>query len=330
MKNRIRQIATFTANVFPFGIFKNTRIPFLPFYHLITDKTPPHIRHLYRAINPAGFEQHLDFFLKHFDLASDINDFKKKNCFFISFDDGLREVFDIAAPILKRKGVPAVFFVNSGFIGNTGLMYRYKASLLIDKLEKKQFSKGEQQFFDEIFGQKRMIKDEIVNKILRIDYHNKNQIDILLEKFEIDISTYLQGQKPYMDLDELKSLEAQGFYIGLHGHQHPDFRQLSEEERLIDLQKNMAWHQTNFPHQPKFFAFPFTDDGISVHFFERMKALGITASFGTGGLKNDVAKNHFQRLPIENYQGSIRQIVGGEYAYSVIKSIFGKNTVHRP
>jgi hypothetical protein len=39
----------------------------------------------------------------------------------------------MAMPILRRKGVPATVFVNSDFVDNQDLFFRFKAALIIDK-----------------------------------------------------------------------------------------------------------------------------------------------------------------------------------------------------
>ena len=309
MKKAVKNFSGYFSHVLPLGLIKNKQIPFLPFYHLVANETPPHIRHLYKAITPKTFETHLDFYLKHFQPITAIDDIGKKSGFLLSFDDGLREVYEVVYPILKRKGVPAVFFVNSGFVGNSGLMYRYKASLLINKIQDNSLLK---------------------QKILQIDFAHRSRIDELLEKFGINVNDYLKTKKPYINLPELKQMANDGFIIGMHGHNHSDYRQLNDEQQITDLQKNIDWHRENFPNQPLLFAFPFTDDGIPLSFFRKMKNMGITASFGTAGIKPDIADGHFQRLPVEDYHGSIRKIVGGEFVYSAIRSIFGKNTIHRP
>ena len=41
-----------------------------------------------------------------------------RRCLHLTFDDGFRELHDVVAPILLRKGIPATFFVNSAFIDN--------------------------------------------------------------------------------------------------------------------------------------------------------------------------------------------------------------------
>ena len=309
MKKTVRKFSSHLSCALPFEVIRNKQIPFLPFYHLVAEETPPHIKHLYRAINPKEFENHLDFFLKHYKVAHTIDDLSKDNVFLLSFDDGLREVYEIVYPILKRKGVPAIIFVNSRFVNNQDMMFRYKASLLVDKIPN---------------------KPSLKNEVLQVDFVHRSRIDDLLEKFEIDVNDYLKKQKPYMALPELKQLANDGFIIGMHGHNHQDYRQLNNEQRITDLRKNIDWHRENFSSQPLLFAFPFTDDGIPLSFFEEMRTMGITASFGTAGIKTDIFDSHFQRLPVEDYHGNIRKIIGGEYIYSGIRSIFGKNTVHRP
>jgi len=59
-----------------------------------------------------------------------------RQSFFLSFDDGLREPLDIIAPILKQKGVPATFFVNTATLDNLEMLYRHKASLLVDHVRR--------------------------------------------------------------------------------------------------------------------------------------------------------------------------------------------------
>lgn len=69
------------------------------------------------------FETFCEFFMKHFtvvSLAEQIvgcqNSKRMGGTLSITFDDGYRDNFDVAAPILCRLGLPATFFVTTGFI----------------------------------------------------------------------------------------------------------------------------------------------------------------------------------------------------------------------
>ncbi|MCK4992269.1 MAG: hypothetical protein KAS29_17345, partial [Bacteroidales bacterium] len=106
-----------------------------PFYHVISDWHLPHIRHLYRYRRLNEFEKDLEEMLKWFEPVT-LADYleveqKGKEKGKGNLDDGLAECHQLIAPLLKRKGVPAVFFLNNHFIDNRGLFFRYKASLIM-------------------------------------------------------------------------------------------------------------------------------------------------------------------------------------------------------
>ena len=42
----------------------------LPFYHIVTDETPIHIKHLYKSRNIKDFKADLDFLLEHYESIS--------------------------------------------------------------------------------------------------------------------------------------------------------------------------------------------------------------------------------------------------------------------
>ena len=116
----------------------------LPYYHMVSDESLPHVRPLYQYKNISQFKQDLDFLLTHFkpvSLQDLLNSLGGKTTlpprsFLLSFDDGFREMAEVVAPILKAKGVPAVFFLNSAFVDNHELCFQQKIALLVDRLEK--------------------------------------------------------------------------------------------------------------------------------------------------------------------------------------------------
>ena len=74
--------------------------------------------------SPAKFEAFCQFFRKHFRvvrLSEQVAGCREGRhmggTLSITFDDGYRDNFEVAAPILRRLGLPAAFFVATGFIG---------------------------------------------------------------------------------------------------------------------------------------------------------------------------------------------------------------------
>ena len=146
----VKTILSFSAGKLPSERLCNYVKPVIihPFYHTVSDEYLPHIHPLYTPKNRLEFMKDIDFLSRHFEpvnidtVYSYVKQMKlpPKNVFHLSFDDGLRGVYDIIFPLLYRKGIPATVFINTGFIDNKELFYRHKVALLINKMKKKELS----------------------------------------------------------------------------------------------------------------------------------------------------------------------------------------------
>src|SRR5258708_2694297 len=67
-------------------------------------------------------------FVSQKDVADAIAGRRKlpERCWLLTFDDGLREQYDVAWAMLNRRGIPAVFFVNTEpiFEGKTATVHK--------------------------------------------------------------------------------------------------------------------------------------------------------------------------------------------------------------
>ena len=153
MKTAIKKLVSTTQKSFDldFLIRLSGQHLILPFYHAVSDEDLIHLKHLYPVISTSRFGKDLDFLQQNYNAVSHNylidNKFsttlRSKRAFFLSFDDGLRQFYDVVAPILLRKGIPATFFVNTGFIDNKDMFYRLKISILIEKVLKTELTPGQ-------------------------------------------------------------------------------------------------------------------------------------------------------------------------------------------
>lgn len=297
----------------------------LPFYHTVSNRELPHIRHLYQVRNVKQFTKDLDFFLKHYkpidlhELKDIISNNKtiKENIFHLSFDDGLRECHEIIAPILKQKGIPATFFLNSNFIDNKKLFYKFKISLIVDKI-------------DTINKKNNVFNKSLLDNITSTNYSTKNILNKLAKTLELDFNTFLQTNKPYLTTPQIRSLISDGFTIGSHSIDHPEYRFISEKEQIRQTKNSIDFICNKFNLNYKIFAFPFTDFGVKKIFFETLfnnKFAELT--FGTAGLKKDEIKQNLQRIPIEVSNKTALYTVKYQYFYYLIKSFLNKNIILR-
>lgn len=297
-----------------------------PFYHNVSDEDVVHIKHLYPSKNISAFINDLDFFLKYYKPLS-INDFLEKkyetnqNYFVLSFDDGLRKMFDVVRPILNKNGIPAVFFLNSAFVDNKDLFFRYKISIIIENLR----DENTRNVVTKKLNSDTSDIKKLTKQLLALTYADQNIINEIGEESQIDFKTYLKKVAPYMTCVEINQMIAEGFNFGGHSHDHPLYRNISTEEQFKQTQKSLDFVEANFPGQKKYFAFPFTAEGVDNITVERIKKeLKVEILFGTAGLKDPFTSKIIERIPMENGSLNAEQIIKNEYAWFLLKRLIGR------
>ena len=284
----------------------------IPFYHVVSDEACPHIDKLYSFKNTKQFEQDIDYLAAHYQpiAAAQLPDvlagkYKGKKIMLLTFDDGLRQMYDTVAPILLRKGIPAVFFLNSDFTDNKALMFRYKASLALNKDA----------------------------ELYKAAIHARNEAAlkaVIANEMDADFERFLKDYKPYMTSEQVSSLISQGFSIGSHSCSHPYYEDLSIEKQVSQTVDCLDVLQKDFQIKEKLFAFPFTDHGVSKNFFEQILDSGkIDFSFGGAGIKKDIHPRQFQRIPMEGWGATAEQIIKSEYLYYLLRAPLFRNTIKR-
>ncbi len=303
-----------------------------PFYHAVNNNPEAHLKHLYPIKTVDAFINDLEILLKHFSPISppelfNFDALPSKPTFLISFDDGLREVHDIIAPILKEKGIPAIFFLNNNFIDNRDLFYRYKVSLLIEKIESEGMTKGILQLITEKAKKRILSRHHFKRFLLSLQYHERGMIDSFCELLEVDVENFLNRKKPYMSGSQILDLKKNGFYIGAHSFDHPEFYHMDPKNQKEEVIKSTDDIRKRFDLDYSLFSFPFSDYGVN---FEVLRSIHSEpgfkrgATFGTAGMKSFQNFPHFQRLSMEKYQGNSERILTAGYVYFKLKKLLGK------
>jgi peptidoglycan/xylan/chitin deacetylase (PgdA/CDA1 family) len=276
-----------------------------PFYHTVSDIYLPHIHPLYIPKKIKDFENDLDFLLRHFDAASigEVDSYRQNPCqlknhaFHLSFDDGLRGVYENLTPLLYRKGVPATIFVNKDFVDNKQLFYRHKAAILIDKLNNGKVSGT-------------VKKESDVQKIYTVSYSTRHLLDEMASLLEVDFQSFLKTEKPYLTSDEIKEMQTMGFTVGAHSIDHPNFGELETTEQIRQITESCAFVKETFGEQKTYFSFPFSDENILDSLFKAIKNT-VDMTFGITGIQVKNSGRHSGRIDMEknsrNARGTINK-----------------------
>ena len=285
-----------------------------PFYHTVSDEYLPHINPLYATKNRSEFSKDIDFLSRHFEPVNAdtvyLHAIQKKNSvknsFHLSFDDGLRGVYEIICPLLYQKGIPATIFINTAFVDNKDLFYRHKIALLIDKMNKKKPSPAE--------------KSEI-KKLLATTYSQKEYIDKTAILLEVDFQEFLEKYRPYLTTEELFDMKKKGFTIGSHSIDHPHYSEIDETEQIRQTIESCKYIKETFQESNAYFSFPFSEEKISDSFFIAVSS-HTDLTFGISGMKVRNQGKHLGRIDMEKRKNAQEIINPQLLKHKVIKINF--------
>lgn len=302
----------------------------LPFSHLVSDAAPPHVSHLYTVPRVAKFKLDLDFLcrkcrplqiseLAQLPLRRDCN--SCADTFILSFDDGMREVYDVIAPMLREKGIPAIFFVNSATIDNKQLMWRHKISLIIDRCKEPGLVPPQINIRP---------GERLEAKLKALRFADERIIDQMARFLEVDFDDYLRRAQPYLTTDQILELYRDGFAIGAHTHNHPYLHELPLEDQKKEISRGVEFIRVlGLPC--RHFAFPFHDNGVPVSLFRYMTDLDLNLSFGTSEARVDSVPFSLQRFRLDgpHANSSIRAILRQLSVKSIVRRLSGTEVIRR-
>jgi peptidoglycan/xylan/chitin deacetylase (PgdA/CDA1 family) len=139
----------------------------------------------------------------------------------ITFDDGYRDNFDIAFPILKKHGLPGVFFLATDYIGS-GRPFDWDLTAYCFHNTRKREAKlpmaGLRIWKDE--RERENVMNEWIRLMLRQpDHLRREAVEGLLPALDISIS-HATFSDLCMSWDQVRNLAAAGMGVGSHTRNH--------------------------------------------------------------------------------------------------------------
>jgi len=330
-----RMVAGFFSRIPIEKLRRLAKISFIiPYYHMISDEALPHLANLYPYKNVEQFESDLDFLLEHFHPVDFLTVLKScqegtplpEDSFLLTFDDGFREIHDIARPVLLKKGIPALVFVNSAFIDNVECCYSHKASLIVEAL-RGGFSERVLKGLEDRLALTFNSFDNLVKYILSIKYNDRATLDIIAAEVGFDCGGFLLNQRPYLTSTQIDRMLMEGFHIGAHSIDHPLYHLLSPEAQVHQTIESMKEIRSRFSLEYGAFAFPHSDNGVSRKTFHEIYESGVVdITFGTAGLLDDPIARNLQRVSFEKPMLSARKLLSMRYAKRIMGNISRRTT----
>lgn len=299
----------------------------IPYYHMVSDEHVPHVSPLYRFRKIEEFTADVEYLARHFqpvtlgDIVDHLNGSRTlgPRCVHLTFDDGFREMYDIAAPILQRAGVPATFFVNTAFLDGGGIAHYNALSVLLDRMESRDFPAGAVRLkrLETLLPMTTGSGDtSLRQRMLALRQAQSPVVNELAEALDVDLGRYVNERRPYLSSEQVRSLLQSGFTVGAHSHDHWRYSELPLEGQIEQTRTSMQFLEQRFGVRPKSFAFPYSDTGVGSAFFAAVYAEPLlNVSFGTAGLGvRHFHPRNIERMSMEKTSAPAAQILAHQFA----------------
>jgi len=227
MKKIIYTILQYSGFNYIYSLFLNRRV-FIVMYHSVSD--PGNAGrlhgHLYSHISVGrdGFEQQIAYmkkrghtFISFRDLGKpEVESMRKPTI--IYFDDGFKDVYETAVPILRKYGAPATLFLVTGVLDRTHMLWTI---LYKDALARRGASEAEQ--------------------AQKIDLIKSRDERFRIEAMQgFSIKDHMRLFEAFMSWDDVRELSRSGFEVGSHGVTHSRLTELTDGEMQEELARSKS------------------------------------------------------------------------------------------
>ena len=177
----------------------------------------------------------------------------------ITFDDGFRNNATLAAPILSRKGFPALFCIASGYIGGDRVLWPDEvfARVIAWTGTSLEGPDGAVHPVPELRPAREALALSIVEACKICDDERRREFVAYLARETPRADAMIDSAvQEFMSWDEVRGLAAAGFDIGGHTMTHPILSQLSSRDLQRELCESRALIETQTRLQCKALAYP--------------------------------------------------------------------------
>jgi len=221
---------------------------------------------LQTIVTVKEFEKQLDSIASRHDIISmsealtRINDKTPfKNHAALTFDDGYSDNYEIAFPILKKKGIPALFSIVTNYIGSKRPLWDWEILSLLNRSSRDTQGRGPQ--CRGISIGKKKLKRRFFEHQLAFGYRI---IERLKAASLLDIEHVIQqlgGGIPRadrcMNWDEIITLRRHGMEIASHTLSHRSLARIPSDEAMEEISESKNIIEKNMGTECHYFCFPF-------------------------------------------------------------------------
>lgn len=216
------------------------------------------------------FEQEIPYLKKHYQvLTMDevVAQLKSGRGFdrptvAITFDDGYRDNYTLAYPVLKKYKVPVTIYLTTSLIGTDERTWTDQIEHAFLQTDRDYFvmsePSGEEKISIKTNEERRAICIEVTSKLKSVpDMRRKELLADIFENLGLNGGSPLkQGQRMMLSWDEVKEMAANKITFGSHSHTHPILSKMPLEEAKEEILISKKFIEEQLGSEVKHFAYP--------------------------------------------------------------------------
>lgn len=275
-------------------------------YHRVGDgSASPYDRELWSA-DAEAFDAQIALLARHFDVISP-GDFetaatRRGRHVLVTFDDGYLDNYEIAYPILRRHGVPATFFLATGFIDRPSLPWWDEIAWLVRGSTRAHLDLRPWFQAPIVLGAQREAQIHALLKTYKSLCASEAGAMLASLRAASGLSPPATVARHWMDWDMVREMADNGMTIGGHTVTHPILSRLPKERQWHEIEGCATRILEETGRRMEYFAYPvgspwaFNDDTRDC-----LEAAGVRRAFSYYGGEASHASPRFDtpRVAIE-------------------------------
>jgi peptidoglycan/xylan/chitin deacetylase (PgdA/CDA1 family) len=244
-------------------------------YHRVMDGPPCQVfTQPGMYVTKSTFEMHLIYLKQHFEIVSltdilthqqNFNRYGHRPLCAITFDDGWRDNYTNAFPLLKKYEIPATIFLPTSYVGTANWFWPERLSLLLTSNSVRNLSEGEKKELFEAFndhgidcgyknlwwlGKSLASHSTLLNGIIEsLKARREPELEFLIARLRGILKIDYPQERLLLNWEEIEEMSKHGISFGSHTCNHVILTKWSREEINYQIRESRAKlmkHRINF------------------------------------------------------------------------------------
>jgi peptidoglycan/xylan/chitin deacetylase (PgdA/CDA1 family) len=287
-------------------------------YHRVTSPDSCPYDHAVIEATPEEFDDQLAFLKKRYNvidleevqaLAEKRSPLRHRHAL-VTLDDGYRDGYDVALPILKSRGIRATFFLTTGFIDTNKVPWWDQVAFVVRNTEQRRLRL---RYPGDVFlNLDELGADRTIQRLLKLYKHPETtNPGRFLAEVEEACNVPRPSEAPerlFLSWQEVEALALAGMAIGSHTHTHPVLAKLTAEEQQQECELSRDLLREKLSRPVEALAFPVgSRQSFSETTLQCVRAAGYRLAFSYYGGVNTRGMDPFNILRMSIDRMSVAQ-----------------------